>query len=347
MDELEPSVFRQLEEEGVPPELCVNPPNFAICGICFKIMREPTSVCSQEHFYCMSCLLSNREINNDDSCPHCREELTHKIKHGEVVECFHHSRFVSNLIDDLEVRCYTTLENDFNTSVGKKRRSCTIRSCKWTGPMSSLHEHLRNCQYVDKKNEKIYFLSENLKKMKKSHMTEMNDKDETLDSFRRYNADMSMEITSLRDTIKKDKNEGKEKDKCIKSLRNSNHELKMLLKENVYDWNNRIPTGNLKFHWRKFDVPHDFDGTMHVEIENKNYSIISHDANPGGKVAVKIPFETHNNDIDECVKINSMKEYYYKLIHRFFVVGFALIFLLSLFDVESYQRKAILERGNM
>lgn len=148
-------ILQQLEDDGVPPELCVQSQPDLTCNICFNVLRVPKSICQHEHFYCAACLMKS-----NDTCPECRMNAS-----GPLVE----SRMLNNRLEELEVSCYTTLGVNRQT-VGKKRKGKSKTTCEWRGKMSQLHHHLQHeCVYTDKKDLKIYTLEKDNKRLKRDN----------------------------------------------------------------------------------------------------------------------------------------------------------------------------------
>ena len=65
------------------------------CGICNELFSDPmvTKCCGQT--YCRKCV--NEWLNGRNTCPNCRSHLT--------VKDVHRVRALSNMIDELSVRC--------------------------------------------------------------------------------------------------------------------------------------------------------------------------------------------------------------------------------------------------
>lgn len=169
----EPCILQQLEESGVPPELCVHQEQLhdLTCNICLNILKSPRAMCSNEHFYCDDCLK-----NTNDTCPECRMNAS-----GPLVE----SRMLNNRIEDLEVYCYTTLGVNRRT-VGAKRKSKSKTTCEWSGKMSQLHHHLEHeCVYTDKKDLKIYTLEKDNKRQKMDNDEKCRAHSESINSFKK------------------------------------------------------------------------------------------------------------------------------------------------------------------
>jgi hypothetical protein len=173
--DVQPCILQQLEENGVPPELCVQSHPDLTCNICFNVLRSPKSICQHEHFYCAACLMKS-----NDTCPACRINAS-----GPLVE----SRMLNNRLEELEVSCYTTLGVNRQT-VGKKRKGKSKTTCEWRGKMSQLHHHLQHeCLCTYKKNLKLYTLEKDNKRLKRENDEQCRTHSESMNSFKKSYVD--------------------------------------------------------------------------------------------------------------------------------------------------------------
>lgn len=169
--DMQPCILQQLEEDGVPPELCVQSQPDLTCNICFNVLRAPKSICQHEHFYCAVCLTKSNDI-----CPGCRMNAS-----GRVVE----SRMLNNRLEDLEVYCYTTIGANRQT-VGRKRKSKSKPTCEWRGKMSQLPHHLQHeCGCTDKKDLKLYTLEKDNKRLKRDNDEQCRAHSESVSSLKK------------------------------------------------------------------------------------------------------------------------------------------------------------------
>ena len=192
----EPCILQQLEENGVPPELCVHQEQLhdLTCNICLNILKSPRAMCSNEHFYCDDCLK-----NTNDTCPECRMNAS-----GPLVE----SRMLNNRLADLEIYCYTTLQSNKQT-VGKKRKCKSNAACEWRGKMSHLHNHLENeCLFTDKKDLKMYTLEKDNKRLKRENKEQLRVHQEHMNSFKNSNSEflkkMQIRLENSKDQHRRD-----------------------------------------------------------------------------------------------------------------------------------------------
>ena len=66
------------------------------CCICANVFKDPVMCSPNEHLFCRACI--TRHLKNSQKCPTCREPLT-------VETLKQASRTVTNLLDELQIRC--------------------------------------------------------------------------------------------------------------------------------------------------------------------------------------------------------------------------------------------------
>jgi len=116
-----------------------SPSNHFECPICHQIVRDPVH-CTDEHHFCRTCLY--KWMTNNKICPCDRKPL----EQDSIIP----SRFLNNIINDLIVRCPTTLKSDadpVNANIPSSKIS-NDENCSWTGPIRTISTHTSACEYV-------------------------------------------------------------------------------------------------------------------------------------------------------------------------------------------------------
>ena len=315
------SVVQRFEDEGITTDLCVNASSSVLdeinCSICLRIMRDPVSICKQQHYYCHECLETS--IKKKPKCPSCRA-VAERTSQGAIayIPC----RPLRNIIDKLEVYCYTNVERDefMKEVVGKKRSITSITCCQWKGKLSDLPKHLEEeCEYVDRVKE----LTESVKRLKRNHKQELEEvkqqakrevsqaKREVLHEKESYRI-LSLENRENKSNLKSALEYNKVTKKLLETERKKNREENNKLKEQLNDFvyndvsGSSIPTAHIYSNWKIVKVPKKVEGERFTVTDDKDqkYIVTYPNAIPGQQLAVKMPCEMSDDDVTSELQVD-------------------------------------------
>eukprot|EP01013_Petalomonas_cantuscygni_P014459 TRINITY_DN2965_c0_g1_i1.p1 TRINITY_DN2965_c0_g1~~TRINITY_DN2965_c0_g1_i1.p1 ORF type:complete len:392 (+),score=47.47 TRINITY_DN2965_c0_g1_i1:256-1431(+) len=113
-----------------------------ICDICLNVQEDPVMVCEEGHSACRVCIGKWMARSRDPVCPQCRRAICT----GDAASLTR-ARLANNLIQELTVRCPTTIAEDEGAAaapVGSAGEE-TAR-CRWTGRCAELTAHAAECR---------------------------------------------------------------------------------------------------------------------------------------------------------------------------------------------------------
>lgn len=350
----ETTTLRRLQNNGVPTELCVNIPSSAIvCNVCLNILRCPTSICDNEHFFCETCLQTHMNQNVNASCPSCRTRTNAK----------YHSRTLQTIIDDTEVYCFTNLKNSefMNAEVGAKRSIHTISCCQWKGTLSQLSEHLKKeCQYVDRVKEleaDVKELEKSTKRMKLTIETLQLEKTQfkqQLRELKKVNSEYKKEsiknnrdLSNAQEENKSYRTQIQSQMSQINEIRLScyeknaeNSKLKKQLNLFLYDINNNVPTANIVSDWKVMKVPQVIEGgKFTVSDEKRKYTVTYPNATPGQMIAVKVPCNISHAEENNDLELQPLPFFESPLFKYIAIMAILSCIVVALFYVEKTDKQ--------
>jgi hypothetical protein len=137
--------------DGWPPEIFLSAvPIEFICAFCMSVAKSPMR-CNDDHVFCSSCI--TKWLETHDDCPTDRAPLS--------TRSLSVARIVANVTADLDVRCHSCCSSQAAPVTKKKSLSWLSwfftkkeqgtngkSTCAWTGKLSELRAHSRQCPHV-------------------------------------------------------------------------------------------------------------------------------------------------------------------------------------------------------